>query len=255
MFRPSALSSSIYICSSMSSEELQQSPMAINGMKLLRYVEHQGGIPLTQVSKNFQRKCVEWAAVEFQWPGYEPEKLYDLNKVLNELDFLPLSLLHSAFLDIRLIRHFKGRAVLTKAGKAMLGQHGELQAVLAEWILMTPHRDYVALEAMPLFWDISHMIGVISNRLHEWMSVGDLTECLIPIDLIETSGPLGARHHGALLIGVNLVRPLGWLGLAEERGRDIPAIRIEDRQVRKTPLFDRLFKTSVPLSAWSASVH
>ncbi|OOO46608.1 hypothetical protein BS630_23470 [Rhizobium laguerreae] len=100
-------------------------------MKLLRYAEQNGGVPLTQSLGAFHRKCVEWAAHEFQWPGYEPEILYSVNKVLNEPDFPPLSILHWALQDLRIIRHSKGRAVLTKRGRSILGNHGELQAVLA----------------------------------------------------------------------------------------------------------------------------
>ena len=83
-------------------------------MKLLTYAHELGGIPLTQSMANFNRRCVEWAAEEFRWPGYEPDDLYAVNKVLNEPDFPPL------FGNTRLIRHFKGKAVLTKAGRAVL---------------------------------------------------------------------------------------------------------------------------------------
>ncbi|WP_426233518.1 hypothetical protein [Pararhizobium sp. DWP3-4] len=85
-------------------------------MKLLRYVKQNGGISLTQSLDAFHRKCVEWAAREFQWPGYEPEILYSVNKVLNEPDLPPLSILHWALQDLRIIRHCKGRALLAKHG-------------------------------------------------------------------------------------------------------------------------------------------
>ncbi|TCR62906.1 hypothetical protein EV561_1736 [Rhizobium sp. BK376] len=114
MFRQSTLSPLIFISSDLSEQELADSPLAINGMKLLRYAEQSGGIPLTQSLGAFHRKCVEWAAHEFRWPGFEPDVLYSVNKVLNEPDFPPLSILHQALQELRLIRHYKGTAVLTK---------------------------------------------------------------------------------------------------------------------------------------------
>lgn len=50
------------------------------------HTEQHGGIQITKLG-NFYKKCVEWAAEEFQWPGYEPAELYAVNKVLNEPDF------------------------------------------------------------------------------------------------------------------------------------------------------------------------
>ena len=38
--------------------------------------------------------------------------LYDLNKVLNEADFMPLAILHDVWLGARLVRQWRGRAAL-----------------------------------------------------------------------------------------------------------------------------------------------
>jgi hypothetical protein len=86
MFRSSTLSSSVFLSPALHQDELAASPLATNGMKLFRYVEQNGVVPLTQSLGAFHRKCVETAAHEFQWPGYEPETLFSVNKVLNEPD-------------------------------------------------------------------------------------------------------------------------------------------------------------------------
>lgn len=124
MFRASTLSPFVYLTPALAERDLVGSPLAINGMKLLHYIERNGGVPLTQsLGGAFRRKCVEWAAQEFQWPRYEPEVLYSVNKVLNEPDFPPLSVVHWALRDIRIIRHYKGMALLTKRGRSVLGNH------------------------------------------------------------------------------------------------------------------------------------
>ncbi|OJF98210.1 hypothetical protein AX761_12725 [Rhizobium sp. 58] len=129
------------------------------------------------------RKCVEWAAHEFQCPGFEREILYSVNKVLNEPDFSPISILHWALEDLRVIRHCKGRALLTKRSRSILGNHGELQAVLAEWMLAAPMLDSFYPEAAALFWDLRHLLGIVSNRLGDWVTLGNFIDWALPVGL------------------------------------------------------------------------
>lgn len=255
MFRPSTLSPFVFLSPALSQQDVTGSPLAINGMKLLRYAEENGGIPLTQSMGAFNRKCVEWAAHEFQWPGFEPDVLYSVNKVLNEPDFPPISTLHWALQDLRIIRHYKGRAVLTKRGRSILGHHGELQAVLAEWMLAAPLRESLSLEAAALFWDLRHILGTISNRLGDWVTLSEFTEWAIPVELFPARGPIGARHEAGLFIAHNLIRPLAWLGVLEDSRRNTPAMSMMHRQFRKTILFDKFFRVGLPVGIDAVSVH
>jgi hypothetical protein len=255
MFRTSLLSPFVYNSQSLSQDDLSASPMAVNGMKLLRYAEQHNGIPLTQALGAFHRKCVEWAAHEFQWPGYEPDVLYSVNKVLNEPDFPPLSILHWAMQDLRFIRHFKGAAVLTKKGRSAIGDYGRLQALLAEWMLAAPLQEQLSPEAAALLWDLRHMLGVVSNRLDDWVTLGDFTEWALPVGLFPAHGPLGPAHEATLFIATNFVRPLTWLGLLEESSRNIPAMRMTERKIRKAAIFDRFFRISLPVDHRAASFH
>lgn len=255
MFRPSTLSPFVYLSPALHQDELAASPLATNGMKLLRSVEQNGGIPLTQSLGAFHRKCVEWAAHEFQWPGYEPEILYLVNKVLNEPDFPPLSILHWALQDLRLIRHYKGRALLTKRGRSILGNHGELQAVLAEWMLAAPLQDALSPEAAALFWDLRHMLGIVSTRLGDWVTLSDYTEWALPVEIFPARGPLGPRHEAGWFIAHNLVRPLTWLGVLESSPQTVPAMSMMDRQFRKTVLFDKFFRIGLPIGIEAVILH
>ena len=131
--------------------QLAGSPMCTNGLKLLRYAAENGGIELAK-SGFFNRKCVVWAAEEFQWSEYKPAQPYRMKKVLNEQDLPPLSDMHDLMFLARLMRHVRGKAILTSAGKNILGRHGSLQALLFETYFT--RYDFGADERFPS--DIEH---------------------------------------------------------------------------------------------------
>ena len=70
MLRPSRISPDILLNESLGISELSGSPLSVNGMKLLKYAQENGGVTLTKSGGLF-RKFVTWAAYEFQWPGHE----------------------------------------------------------------------------------------------------------------------------------------------------------------------------------------
>lgn len=217
--------------------ELAGSLMCTNGMRLLQFAAENAGIELTK-SGFFNRKCVVWAAEEFQWPDYKPSELYRMNKVLNEQDFPPLSAMHDLMLLARLMRHVKGRAVLTTAGRNMLGKHGSLQALLFE-TYFTKY-DFGADERFPNYikhQDYRHILGVIANRVGEWTTLGEFAQWCFPIPFISkrTERP---EFDACLLLKYSLVRPLRWLGVMEEA--EAPhQTPIEQTRIRKTALFDQ----------------
>ena len=103
-------------------------------MKLMVYAHENGSIPQTK-SGAFNRKFVNWAAVEFDWKDYTAEQIYRINKVLNEDDFLPLMVMHDLLWVAKIGRHFKGQFVLTPKGRKLIGKHGELQQLLFQTLL------------------------------------------------------------------------------------------------------------------------
>ena len=166
------------------------------------------------------------------------EKLYVVNKILNEQDFFPLAVMHDLMLVTRLLRHFKGKAVPTKAGRAIIGDHGALQAVLFDTYL-TAHHPTVS-ERFPVDADLRHCIGVVQNRLGDWVTLVDFASWCLPIDAIRTYR-ISPQFDACFYLMSSVIRPLLWLGLLERRPEQ-DSTRIEERLYRKTPLFDRFIR-------------
>lgn len=240
MIRPSRISPDVLINESLGIADLAASPMCANGMKLLIYARDNEGIALTK-SGGFFRKFVTWAAHEFRWPEHEPEKLFTVNKVLNEQDFFPLAVMHDMLLATRLIRHYKGKAVLTKAGRAMIGDHGRLQAVLFDAYFAT--LDLSEYERFPIEYedaDLRHYLGVAQNRMDDWVVLADFAGWCLPLDMI-TTWRIDPVSDACFHLISRLMRPLIWMGLLEGMPeQDRP--RIEQRHYRKTILFDRFIR-------------
>ncbi|HZG29213.1 MAG TPA: hypothetical protein VE079_12200 [Ensifer sp.] len=253
MLQSTDLAENLYFDDAVSEAELAGSTMCVCAMKVLRYAQANSGIVLTK-SGNFYRKFVEWAAEDFQWPGFEPEELYAVNKVLNETDFPPLFTLHELLLKARLLRHYKGRALLTRSGAAVLGRHAQLQIMLATHLLQSPMGKNPHANA--LFWNLGHILEVIGNRLGDWVRIGDFADWSIPIEMFPTTRGTGQRFEACLFVAYDLVRPMGWLGLIDDgRTTQSLATPLEDRLIRKTQLFDKFIRRVTPTSDGSPSLH
>ncbi len=70
------------------------------------------GVKLT-AKGNLNRKLVESLAGRFQWEGYPSERVWSVNKVLNEGDYSPASYLHGVLKLAGLARTEKGFIKLT----------------------------------------------------------------------------------------------------------------------------------------------
>ncbi|MCC0007994.1 MAG: hypothetical protein H6876_07710 [Hyphomicrobiaceae bacterium] len=85
----------------------------------------------------------------------------------------------------KLIRHIKGTARLTRAGKAFLDDHGRLQALLFETFFTK--FDFAAHERWPTEMpdaDTFHFLGVIRNRLADWVPYPEFAGWCLPIDAL-----------------------------------------------------------------------
>lgn len=102
---------------------LLTSPLIRGILKTAEYIAANDGIGLTK-SGVFNRKFVHWAAANFDWPGYSEEELFRMNKVLNEWDFPPVSDIHDILQMLKLGRRYKGKFLLTKAGKDLIATLG-----------------------------------------------------------------------------------------------------------------------------------
>ena len=234
------VSPSLFLNETLSEADLAGSRLCLAAMTTLQQIGEQGGISLTK-SGAFNRKFVVWAVDALRWPRYTAEELYVVNKVLDEGDVPPLCYLHELLLAAKLICHAKGHAVMTKAGKAHLGRHGRPQVELFQTFFTRV--DFAAHERWPIELpeaDTFHFLGVIHNRLADWVSYPEFAGWCLPIFALRAQrGP--PEEDAMFYLATRLVRPLDWLGLLEEkevrRFGPINAI-----QLRKTALFDKFFR-------------
>jgi hypothetical protein len=214
---------------------LAGAPMICAAQKVLAFLLEHGTIGLTQ-GKAFHRKFVHWAAAEFAWPGWEEEKLFRFNKVLNEFDFPPLEALHFVLLNLKLIRHEKLTCRLTKAGRAVAGSPGDLFNEIAHFYLFrVDHAASSRLPEPPLEnWSL--YLNLLHFEAARGVTCGILREALFgkpnPADLSD-------RVPG--IIWNQVLRPLCWVGLLEDvTTGEHP--RFEDRRYVTTPLWAKAFE-------------
>ncbi|TCR62907.1 hypothetical protein [Rhizobium sp. BK376] len=106
-----------------------------------------------------------------------------------------------------------------------------------------------------MFWDLRHMLGVVSNRMGDWVTLGTFTELALPVELFPGRGPFGPRHEASFFIAYNFIRPLTWLGLLQNSPQNTPSMAVTDRQFRKSEIFDKVIKITLPNDIRVIGVH
>lgn len=190
---------------------LLTSPLIRGVLKTAEYIEANSGIGLTK-SGAFNRKFVHWAAAEFGWPGYSEEELFRINKVLNEWDFPPVEDIHALLKGLKLGRHYKGKFLLTKAGKELVAQPGRLLSELVpNFLFCLNHGAHLRAEDQILGnWDI--FLNVINVEADHGSSRSALRNALYGDP--DPSDPFYDSIASTFYITV--LRPLCWAGLLEE---------------------------------------
>ncbi len=190
---------------------LRLSPMLTATLKTFAYIDANGPIGLTP-AKALKRYFVEWAAEAFEWPHYGVADLYFLNKVLNEGDFPPLVVLHEVWLATRLVRHVKGKMVLTKVGREMARRPAVLWAVLTNHFLCQfDHAAYSHTGA-----EFQGNWGAILNILNLEGQTGFTQDrCVALFTGLDEEG-LKLDYHLRPIIYAHVLRPLAWAGLLAE---------------------------------------
>ncbi len=208
---------------------LAHSPMIRGLEKTFGYIADKGPIGLTP-SGAFKRVFVAWAAEAFDWPGYGPQDLYAVNKVLNEPDFFPLMELHDILLALKLGRHFKGTFRLTPLGKALVGHPGRLFGKLAPFYLFqVDHGRHSRMRDERLLGNWGIFLNVINVEADGTMSGLRLRETLYgPPEPGQGYDPVMGRLY------IEVLRPLCWLGLLTTVGEER---RSWDNVYVKTPLW------------------
>lgn len=214
---------------------LAGAPMICAAQKVLAYLARHETIGLTK-GKAFQRRFVHWSAAEFAWPGWEEDKLFSDNKVLNEYDFPPLEALHFVLLKLKLIRHEKLTCRLTKAGRAMVGAPGDLFNKIAPFYLFQV--DHAAWSRLPeprldnwaLYLNLLHVEAARS------VTCGALREALFGLP-----DPAESYDRVPGMIWNQILRPLCWVGLLEDVTLTEHA-HFEERCYLASPLWKKAFE-------------
>lgn len=211
---------------------LARAKLSSSALKILHYIDTHGHIGLTQ-SKAFNRKFVEWAAEAFNWPGYTPDELYRINKVLNELDLPPLELLHWLLRELKLIRHYKLTCKLTKLGTTFLGRPGALfNHIVPVFLFQVDHGNHYYPDREPA-GPIGAFIPIIQ----------DFSEANQTISATQLRGSLFGPPPSQMLydelaasIAFEILKPLEWAGLLQEQAARARSL---DTAYTMTPLSKR----------------
>ena len=113
---------------------------------------------------------------------------------------LEVDAMHDLLEAAKLIRHIKGRAVLSKKGRELLQNHGELQAILFETWFTNYNFNSPYNSLIPEFEelvDYRHFFGVVSNRTSKWFTLQEFVGWCLPMDWIDHKRIASA--HGGLL--------------------------------------------------------
>jgi hypothetical protein len=208
---------------------LFHSPMVHAIEKIFDYVNEHGSVPLTP-QKAFKRVFVNWAAAQFNWPGYSENDLFAINKVLNEIDFPPLMDIHDLMMTLKIGRHHKSSFKLTKAGRTLEGHPGRLFDIVAPFYLFEV--DHLRFGRVPerLFgnWDI--FLNVLNVTAEDGITGLDLRRELYG----EPEAESGFDTTVSSLY-VQVLRPLCWTGLLQEQRQD--GFKLSTSFFTKTPLW------------------
>src|ERR1700733_5323683 len=88
-YSPSPMEGSIRFAIDLTHEEIQQLAVARNVLLLLRAAAAGPGLKMTETG-NLSRGVVAEMCELFTWPEFDKIYVFQLNKVINERDFLPL---------------------------------------------------------------------------------------------------------------------------------------------------------------------
>ena len=208
---------------------LAHSPMVRAIEMTFRYISENGAIGLTP-SKAFKRTFVHWAAAAFAWPGYSETELFNINKVLNEIDFPPLMDIHDLLIALKIGRHYGRSFRLTKAGQLLGGHPGGLFGIVTPFYLFEiDHLRFSRIPERPLGnWNV--FLNVLNVEAEDGITGQDIRRTLYG------DPDPGDRFDYALSsLYVQVLRPLCWTGLLHEERLD--GFRTEGSVFTKTPLW------------------
>ena len=202
-----------------------------------KFEEHPKGIPLTK-SLAFKRDLVAEAIVEIQWPDWTEDRIYGGYapvKVADEYHFLPFCDLHVHLVNLKLVRRYKGKLLLSKAGKTLFADRCQRFHRLAQYVLFEdPHRLMMrANHGVFGSWDV--WLNVMDIETTYGASGQHLTDTFYGAeDEPNDFDPRTSRFH------THVLEPLIYCGLLDESREN--GRKLTERVYRKTQLWQKYLK-------------
>ena len=255
---PSQQAGPIRLATDLTHDETHQSAVARNALILLGAAATDAGLKMTATG-NLSRGVVAEMCERFDWPGFDKAEMFQMNKVINETDFLPLNFVRHVAVAGNLLRRRKGSFQLTPGGRWMLDPSNlrAVQAILFHIALWRLDLGYFAMD-MHEGWpqgDAGVVLWCLSVAANDWQSRERLTRlCTIPVDsVLHTKW---SWDSPAYMMDAKILRPLWWFGLLEHREEKRNPDRYDARQFyRKTALFDRFMSFEVGLETAGVLRH
>ncbi len=253
---PSATNRALDLASDLTLDELNASAVARNALVLIRHAGVGGGLRLTSTGNLIHSVVAEMIDL-FAWPDFDKAEAFQLHKVVNEPDFLPLFFVRHLVEVAKLVRRHRGALKATRLGRE-LAEETQVRALFAILFHVTfCHCDLSYLGSdLHGIWpqrDVGVILWSLSVGADDWLSPEILTRlCTNPInEVVEASW-----DSGAMVMEARILRPLHWFGLLEHRREAIPGDRFGGRHFyRKSSFFDRLLRFDAQVERESAALN
>jgi hypothetical protein len=235
----------MWINRDISFEDVAGTRVLHNARVLLTALRGSGGTKAT-AKGNLNRKFVSEMLDRMALPEWYVELKRNCSKVLNESDVPKLEYLRLALRELGLVRRYKGKIVVTRAGKDALRDEkaGDLYADLFRAYFQRinlgfrdrlPDVEMLQETAPYIFWRLW-------EAAREWRSAADLAEeVILPWVQEEMREELHPDVWRWPLQG-RILETLVEFGLLEERGPQTEERRAGRREYRKTGLYDSFLK-------------
>ena len=192
----------------------------------------------------------------FSCPGFDDFRLFELNKVVNEQDFLPLYFMRNLLQTLKLIRASGRHLMLTQAGRRMHDDPCGLQAALFRTAFWQVDLSAFLGRGLHGGWpqcDIGLVLWALTIAAGDWQSPEKLARlCTVPTDRMLTT----EWDSASAAAEATAFRPLWWFGLLDCREEELSGASFGRKVLyRKTPLYDRLLSFDVPLNASAGLRH
>ena len=188
-------------------------------------VEH-GEIGVTK-SGAWNRRCIDWVVRRMDFPNWTAEKLYSVNKALDEYDVPPLEYLRVLLTSLRLGRKMGGAWRLTKPGMVLVADPEAAYATIAPAFLFRfDHSEgRRSGEAPDGDWEL--WLHAINRMSSDGFTLSDLA------NLLNGSSVGGGWRGPAGALFSAVAMPLEWVGLLTRTGNG----GIDEIVWCKTPLW------------------